>query len=154
MRNKPLLFGKLFSAVTIGGSGGGQPLPLVIVTLIVLAMALITVVDSVLPGGGIDTKKQIPFQCTSCNSVVKYTIGELQKMQDPSKMGPMMGPLVLDCPSCKKHSLTQAVECPQCNAVFIIKMNPAQGQFDDKCPKCETSFAKAWQEKYRKENGE
>jgi len=155
MRSKSLLFQPKFSGVTVGGNGGGQPLPMVILTIIVLAMALITVFDSVMgSGNGPDLKKKIPFKCTSCQEVTFYTIGEIQKMQKPGQMGPMMGPLVLDCPKCGKHSLTQAVECPSCGNIFIMQIDPSKGMFDDKCPKCGISYAKAWQDKYKKENGE
>ncbi|MFA5864038.1 MAG: M56 family metallopeptidase [Phycisphaerae bacterium] len=94
--------------------------------------------------------KQIPFKCSDCGTVVKYTIGKLQKMPKLRTMSPMMGPLVLDCPKCKREALTQAVECLKCGEIFIMKMDPDKKVFDDRCPKCGTSYAKAWQEKYRK----
>lgn len=140
-----------FSGLTIGGSGGGQPLPLVILTIVVLAMALMTVYDAASGGSNrVNLNKKIPFKCTSCGEVVYYTIKDLQKMQKPNAMGPMMGPMVLTCPKCHKKTLTQATKCPKCGEVFIMKMDPAKGLFDDKCPKCGTSYAKAWKEKYRK----
>jgi hypothetical protein len=158
MLSKSLMFRPKFSGVTIGGSGG-QPLPLVILTIIVLAMALITVFDSVFSDpNAIDTNRKIPFKCTnkSCNEVVFFTIGDLQKKQNPGQMGPMMGPMVLQCPKCSQQTLTQAVECPveTCKEVFIMNMDPMKGIFDDKCPKCGTSYSKAWQEKYRQTNGD
>jgi len=155
MRSKSLWVRPVSSGGTIGSSGGGQPLPLVILTIIVLAMALITVFDNVLKSSGsVDMNKEIPFKCTSCGVIVKYTLKELQEMQKPGQMGPMMGPLILDCPQCKKHALTQAVECPKCSEIFIMKADFTSGKFDDKCPKCHESYSKAWQEKYRQENGE
>jgi len=69
-------------------------------------------------------------------------------------LGPLMGPLVLECPKCKQKTLTQAVGCPKCGEIFILQMDFAQGKFDDKCPKCHESYAKSWQEKYREKNGE
>jgi ribosomal protein L37AE/L43A len=156
MRSKSLWLRPKFSGVTVGGSGGGQPLPLVILTVVVLAMALITVFDSVTSSGReIDLSKQIPFKCTNpqCNEVKFYTLGELKTMQKPGSMGPMMGPMILDCPKCSQHTLTQAVKCPKCDEVFIMKMDPSKGMFDDKCPKCGVSYAKAWKEKYQKKNG-
>jgi len=158
MLSKSLMFRPKFSGITIGGSGG-QPLPLVILTIVVLAMALITVIDSVISDpNDIDHNRKIPFKCTNpaCNAVEYYTIGDLQKMQQPGSMGPMMGPMVLDCPKCNQKTLTQAVECPveTCKEVFIMNMDPMKGVFDDKCPKCGTSYSKAWQEKYREENGD
>jgi ribosomal protein L37AE/L43A len=137
-----------------GATVGGQPVPLLIMTIIVLSMALISVFDSVLGSGagGVNLDKQIPFKCTNakCNEIVMYTIRDLQKMQKPGAMGPMMGPMTLNCPKCNNKTLTQAVECPKCKEVFVMKMDPSKGLFDDKCPKCHESYAKAWQEKYRK----
>ena len=71
-------------------------------------------------------------------------------------MGPMMGPMVLQCPKCSKQTLTQAVECPveTYKEVFIMNMDPMKGIFDDKCPKCGVSYSKAWQEKYQASGGE
>jgi prepilin-type processing-associated H-X9-DG protein len=103
------------------------------------------------PSSGVNLEKKIPFKCTNCKTVVLYSIRELQKMQKPGSMGPMMGPMTLDCPECKKKSLTQAVECPKCGEIFVMKMDPDKGLFDDKCPKCKESYAKAWQEKYKKD---
>jgi ribosomal protein L37AE/L43A len=126
-------------------------------TIIVLAMALITVFDSVFSDpNAIDQNRKIPFKCTNkaCNAVVYYTIGEIQKMQQPGQMGPMMGPMILNCPKCNQKTLTQAVECPKCSEVFIMNMDPMKGVFDDKCPKCGESYSKAWQEKYRQTHGD
>jgi len=102
---------------------------------------------------GINFDKKIPFKCTNCSTTVPYTIRELQQMKKPDEMGPMMGPLILPCPKCHKDTLTQAVECPNCSEIFIMKVDPATGTFDDKCPKCHESYAKSWQKKYWKENG-
>jgi rRNA maturation protein Nop10 len=101
----------------------------------------------------IDKERKIPFKCTNkdCGEVVFYTTRELTKTLKPGE-NPMMGPVVLDCPKCKKHTLTQAVECPKCGEIFIMMMDPQNGVFDDKCPKCGVSYAKAWQEKYQKEH--
>ncbi len=145
------LFRTGFSGVTIGG-GGGQPVHLVILTIIVLAMALISVWDSVTSGmgGGVNLDKKIPFKCTKCGAVVWYTIRDLQKMQKPGAM-PMMGPMKLDCPKCGgKGTLVQAVQCPKCGEIFIMKMDPKTGMFDDKCPKCGASYSAVLREKYRK----
>jgi hypothetical protein len=103
---------------------------------------------------GVNLDKKIPFKCTTCGKVVMYTIRDLQKMQKPGQMGPMMGPMTLDCPKCEKKTLTQAVECPKCGEIFVMKMDPAKGLFNDKCPKCHESYAKAWQEKYKKSKQE
>ncbi len=145
-----------FSRRAFSAGGGGEPVSLIILTVVVLVMALITVFDATLGGGagGVNLDKQIPFKCTSCSNVVMYTIRDLQKMQKPGQMGPMMGPMTLDCPKCKKKTLTQAVECPKCGEIFVMKMDPSKGLFDDKCPKCKESYAKAWQEKYRKSKEE
>jgi prepilin-type processing-associated H-X9-DG protein len=96
--------------------------------------------------------KNIPFKCTNkdCGTIELFSIGELRKMQEPVEKGPMMGPMVFDCPKCKKHSLTQAVECPACEEIFILNMDPKIGVFDDKCPKCGKNYVKAWKEKYPK----
>jgi len=152
MDKSSVWFRTSFSGITIGGSYGGQPLSLVVLTVVVSAMALITVYDAVSGSrtSGVNPQKQIPFKCLSCNTIVQYTIKDLQKMQKPGEMGPMMGPMKLECPRCHRKELTQAVECPRCNEVFVMKMDPSKGLFDDKCPKCGESYAKAWQEKYRK----
>ncbi len=155
MRSTSMWFRTGFSGVTIGGSGGGQPTPLIVLTVIVLAMALVTVYDAAVGGDrGPNLDKEIPFKCTSCGNIQKFTIRELQKMQKPGEMGPMMGPMTLNCQKCGKKTLTQAEECPKCQENFVMKMDPSRGLFDDKCPKCGESYAKAWQEKYRKNKGE
>jgi hypothetical protein len=104
---------------------------------------------------GVNLERKIPFKCTDkdCGEKVYYTIGELQKMPPPGTMGPMMGPMVLKCPKCNNSTLTQAVECPNCGEVFIMKMDPQTNIFDDKCPSCGVSYAKVWQEKYRLQHG-
>ena len=147
-------FRKAF-AISLSTTPDKQPMGLIILTIVVLVMALVTVYDSTfrIPGG-INVNKEIPFKCTSCGAIVKYKIKELQQMQKPGEMGPMMGPMKLECPQCKKKELTQAVECPKCTEIFVMKMDPSKGLFDDKCPKCGESYAKAWQEKYRKEHGD
>jgi len=155
MRNKSVGFGWSTSFGAISRSAaGGQPVPLLVLTVIVLAMALITVFDSLMPTSGVNLNKQIPFKCTNCGNIQQFTIRELQKMQNPGQMGPMMGPMTLTCQKCGKKTLTQAVECPKCQEIFVMKMDPSRGLFDDKCPKCGVSYAKAWQEKYRKEKGQ
>ncbi len=156
MAKKALVPGlKPVSSGFMGATVGGQPVPLLVMTIIVLSMALISVFDSVMgTGTGINLDKKIPFKCTKCSNIVMYTIRELQKMQKPGAMGPMMGPMTLNCPKCNNKTLTQAVECPKCAEVFVMKMDPSRGLFDDKCPKCKESYAKAWQEKYRKSKGQ
>jgi hypothetical protein len=157
MRNRSLRILNGFSGVTIGGSGSGQPLPLVILTVVVLAMALVTVYDAIVGGPtGVDLNKQIPFKCVNpqCGTIVKYTIRELQKMAQPGGGGPMMGPMTLNCPKCNQKTLTQAVECPKCQFIFVMQIDPAHNKFDDRCPKCGISYAKAWQDKYRQSGGD
>jgi hypothetical protein len=121
--------------------------------LILLSLISLAEFAKSLVGGGVNLDKKVPFKCTSCNNLVWYTIRDLQKKQKPGKMDPMMGPMTMDCPKCHKKTLTQAVECPKCKEIFVMKMDPAKGLFDDKCPKCKESYAKVWQEKYRTEQG-
>lgn len=187
MESRSAWFRGSLSGVTIGGSGGGQPLSLVILTIIVLAMALATVYDAVLGRNtGVDLTKKVPFKCTNaqCNppqgTVQWYTIGELQKMMPTPgpgmpagpgippgpgtttgpgmpggpMAGPMAGPMTLECPACHQKNLTQAVQCPKCGNIFVMQTDPAANKFDDSCPKCHESYAKAWQEKYRQSGGE
>jgi predicted RNA-binding Zn-ribbon protein involved in translation (DUF1610 family) len=123
------------------------------VTLTLMLYVLVTVSEISFP---FESRKRdrpqgrgIPFKCISCGDIEKYTISELQKMPKINK-GPMMGPMKLNCPKCGKDTLTQAVVCPSCGEIFVMKMDPAKGLFDDKCTKCGKSYAKAWQEKYRK----
>jgi predicted RNA-binding Zn-ribbon protein involved in translation (DUF1610 family) len=155
MLRSGLLLKTRFSGITIGGSGGGQPLPLVILTVAVLAMAIVTVIDAGFGNSsGLDLNSEVPFKCTSCGHVERYTIKQLQSMQKAGAGGPMMGPLILDCPKCKKKALTQAVECLKCKEVYIMDMDPMKGKFNDKCPKCGSSFSQLWREKYAKEQGQ
>jgi prepilin-type processing-associated H-X9-DG protein len=93
----------------------------------------------------------IPFKCTNkeCGEVTTYTVADIQMMNQTSSQ-PTTGPEMLDCPKCKKHSLTQAVKCPACEEVFIMNKNPEEMGFNDKCPKCGKSYVKAWKEKYPK----
>jgi len=155
MRKNLCVFRPAGSNLFMAGSRGGQPVPLVVLSVIVVIMVLLTVYDTTLgTSSGFNSNKEIPFKCTSCGNIQKFTIKELQKMQKPGEMGPMMGPMKLVCEKCNQKTLTQAVECPKCQEIFVMKMDPSRGLFDDKCPKCGESYAKAWQEKYRKEQGE
>jgi len=106
--------------------------------------------------GRFNLDKKIPFRCTNCGLVRSFAIRELQKMQKPDKADPSMGPMKLDCTQCGKKTLTQAVECPKCQEIFvlkILKIDATRNSLDDKCPKCGESYIKAWQEKYRKPAG-
>jgi predicted RNA-binding Zn-ribbon protein involved in translation (DUF1610 family) len=154
MRNESVSFRPGLAGFSRRNDGGSPPIRLTILTVIVLAMAVVTVYDTVFGRNLYDRNKQIPFLCVSCGNIQKITIGELQKMQKPGSGGPMMGPMVLPCAKCGKQALTQAVACPKCGEIFILQFNPAGGKFDDRCPKCHESFAKAWQEKYRGTEGE
>jgi rRNA maturation protein Nop10 len=159
-----------FDGVTIGGgggSGGAKALKVMSLSILIIILSIITLGDYGLHGSGSQPNldKEIPFKCTHCSTVAWYKIRDLQKMfktatipgpttspADPLR-GLMMGPMTLNCPKCGKKTLTQAVECPKCQFIFVMQMDPAHNKFDDKCPKCGVSYAKAWQEKYRKEQG-
>jgi len=95
--------------------------------------------------------KWLIFKCTLCGKVEKISIRQLQKMQKPDEMSPMMGPMKLECPKCHKKELTQGVECPACQEKFVMKLDPAKGRYDDRCPKCGKSYAEAWRDMYRNE---
>jgi hypothetical protein len=160
--------------VTIGEGGGGvKGVNLILLSIFMILLAIVTLTDYGMSRrkATVNLDKEIPFMCTQCSSVYAYKIRDLQKMQKPfgaaglttqpttgpageAMLGPMMGPMTLECPKCHQKTLTQAVECPKCQEIFVMKMNPAQNLFDDKCPKCGVSYAKAWQEKYRKTQGE
>ena len=118
--NKLFGFAKGLSGVTIGGSGGGKPVPLIIVTLIVLVMALVTAFDAMSAGpGGIDWSNKDAFICRTpgCGYVNTYTRKQLTKMVTSDTLGPM----VVDCPQCKKHALTEARKCPKClDSIFEL----------------------------------
>lgn len=157
--------------VTLGADGGAnrgggtRALKLMMLSILLIVLSAISLADygRNLKRSHVNLDKQIPFKCTHCNEVAYYKIRELQKMFKPTTrpgtstrpgegfIGPMMGPMVLDCPKCHQKTLTQAVECPKCGEIFVMKMDPTKNMFDDKCPKCHESYAKAWQEKYRKE---
>jgi ribosomal protein S27AE len=142
----------VFSGVTIGGSGGGQPMPLVIVTVLVVVMALLTVFNHVKAstGGGVDMNRKIPFLCGKCQAVEYKTVKELREMNQGMPMGPMEPPKV-DCPKCGGvKTAQQAIECPECKNVFVISMDPTKGMYDDKCPKCGVSYAEAWKKHMKK----
>ncbi len=153
MRSKSLWFRPWLSGLTFGGSSGGQPVPLVVLTVIVLAMAVVTVIDGAVRRDGFDSRRKIPFKCINCGNVQHFTIRELMKIQPAGQGGPMPGPMVLPCEKCGKKALTQAVECPKCSEIFIMKVDPVKGIFDDRCPKCGANFSVAWQEKYHKNQG-
>jgi hypothetical protein len=147
-----LKFGTVLVSNAARTSLGKPPIPLTVLAVIILAMAFLTVYDTVI--GARPNVGPVFFRCTNCGNVAQYTVRELQKMLPPGQAGPMMGPLVLTCPKCNKNTFTQAVKCPKCGEVFVLKFNPAANIFDDKCPKCHESYAKTWREKYRKETGE
>ena len=153
MRIMSLARGGVFSGLTIGGSGGGQPIPIVVLTVVVVAMAFYTVYDTAFNTlNGIDPNKEIPFKCAKCGVVVMKTLGELRQMETAEPMGMPMGPMKLLCTKCGQKELTQAVQCPECNEVFIYEINMTNPQaMNDKCPKCGVSYAEAWQKKYAKE---
>jgi predicted RNA-binding Zn-ribbon protein involved in translation (DUF1610 family) len=163
MQSKSLLPRLFAQRMAVGGGAGGGPTPVVVLTVIVMAMALITAWHTAFStSNGVDPKKEIPFKCKACGVVVMKTLGELRQMetqqtmetQDPTgmPMGMPMGPMKLVCPSCGQEELTQAVQCPECNEVFIYEIDMANPQaMNDKCPKCGVSYAEAWQKKYAKE---
>ncbi|MFA5865965.1 MAG: hypothetical protein WC975_14930 [Phycisphaerae bacterium] len=140
-----------FSGITIGGSGGLGSLKLVFLSIFIIALAILTLSD--FERGqrnyNLNLDKLVPFKCINCNTVVLYKIRDLQKLQTPNDIGFIMGPVILDCPYCRTKNLTQAVECPRCKEIFIIKMDTMRGFFDDRCTMCGESYSKAWQEKYR-----
>lgn len=119
-------------------------------TLTLLLYVLVTVleipyVSSRREEGG----KRIPFKCKACGVVVMKTLGELHKIETQEPMGMPMGPMKLVCPKCDKKELTQAVQCPECNEVFLYEFDMTNPQaMNDKCPKCGVSYAEAWQRKY------
>ncbi|MFA5866193.1 MAG: hypothetical protein WC975_16090 [Phycisphaerae bacterium] len=155
---------------TVGSGGGSKSLKVMGLSIFAILLAIISLVDFGIKQSrsGLDINKEIPFKCTSCDYIYLYKIKDLQKMPElaattqpttnPAEiMGPMigplmMGPLVLKCPHCHIKTLTQAVQCPKCEEIFIMKIDPIKSIFDDKCPKCQESYAKAWQEKYAKQN--
>jgi predicted RNA-binding Zn-ribbon protein involved in translation (DUF1610 family) len=153
MQHKQIRFGQGVWGRFAGGGRGGQPMPLMILTMIVLSMALLTVLDTVWGGPEI-SQKPIPFKCVSCGHIVIHKVADLQKLHKPGSMTPMMGPMVLDCPKCGKKSLTQAIECPKCTEIFVMTIDPDKRIFNDKCPKCGVSYAQAWKEKYQKSKGQ
>jgi hypothetical protein len=160
---------------------GNRSQKLAALSILMIILSIITLSDYGMhqKDSQVNLDKEIPFKCTSCTNLVWFKIRDLQKMFKPITttgpavgptatgpattmpttnpadrlMGPMMGPMTLDCPKCHKKTLTQAVACPKCNEIFVMKMDPKANLFDDKCPKCHESYAKAWQEKYRKEKG-
>ncbi|MFA5863533.1 MAG: hypothetical protein WC975_02490 [Phycisphaerae bacterium] len=137
--------------------GSGRiPFPLKLLAILVLTMAAMTVYDTTVYHSetDYDVCRSPLFKCTSCGAVASYSIRELQAKVPPKQLASMKGSLVLDCPKCKKHTLTQAVICLKCENVFAIIMNSGQDSINDKCPKCGESYIKAWQEKYRRETEE
>lgn len=159
MKRKGLITDYNLRGVTIGG-GGGQPIHMVIISVILLVMVVITLWDNIrrTAAGGLDPNKKIPFKCTNpeCGAVIWYTIAEVQKMYDSPERAnmAMMGPLRLDCPKCgKKNSLVQAVQCPKCGEVFIIEVDRRTGKMKEQCPKCGAIYSEAIREEYLKKKG-
>ncbi|MFA5864549.1 MAG: hypothetical protein WC975_07650 [Phycisphaerae bacterium] len=150
--------------LTSGGGGSPRAFKVMGLSIFAVLLAIITLVDFGInqSNSRINLDKEIPFKCTSCDYIYLYKIRDLQKMVEPitttgpttnpaQLMGPMMGPLILECPHCHQKNLEQAVQCPKCEEIFHIRMDPSKNIFDDKCPKCHESYSKAWQEKYEKE---
>jgi len=169
-------------SAVVSGKGKWLALKVEVICFLMIVLALLTLRDykQSQAQAQVNLDKQIPFKCTACSSIEYYKIRDLQKIYKPEQMRlaqgpatqpanaaeagkpptttapvmePMMGPMTLQCKKCGKKTLTQAVECPKCQNIFVMKMDPAKGLFDDKCPKCGESYAKAWQEKYRKSQG-
>jgi len=156
MRSKSLSDRSVFSGVTLGGSGGGQSVPLIVLTIVVLAMALVTVWSTVTgsrtgqSGAAIRNMKYL-FKCTECGEVVSYTMDELQKkggMSDPMMMMMMEERPLLECPKCGKKAMKLADTCPNCGEVFVREYDPQTQKMDDICPKCGRSYMELWQEKH------
>jgi len=136
-----------------------MPLPLVVLTVVVLVMALVSVWHSVSggdTGGKVDLNKRLVFKCTKCGHVGHYTLKEVREMMRTaapegrrSPMMPMMGLPVLQCPKCKEMTFETAIECPNCGEIFIAKPDPKTGRFDDTCPKCGTSASEHFMRQQR-----
>jgi len=145
MRMKSAGITTALSGVTIGGSGGGRSLALPVLTVIVVAMALVTVWQNVTGGGRqpVDTRADVPFKCTDCGAVIWKTPAEYDEFTKhvPKNPPPPMPPKFL-CPKCGKETLMQAVQCPKCDTVFII-IRGRGVQFDDTCPNCGLKFTTA-----------
>jgi len=90
--------------------------------------------------------KKIPFKCTACGHVEIKTLRELRELTkspaDPTKLPKFT------CPKCGRKTLTRAVACPKCGEIFILKMDPAKGVYDGRCPKCGADYGDAWREKH------
>ncbi len=145
-----------FSGITIGGSGGGQPLPLVILTVIVVAMALVTVYRTVVPPGP-DYGRKVDFKCMACGAVEIKTAGDLRDMRrgggdGPRMMTPMTGPIILVCPQCGEKEMTTALKCYECGEIFLLDRSP--GKVEDRyiCPKCGQSYRESMRKKRGKKS--
>lgn len=94
-------------------------------------------------------RRMIPFKCTTCGTVREVSIGTLQDMRTRGEFENVRqyDPLIIDCPKCGTKTAKQAIECPDCHEIFVIKTDPVKGVYDDTCPKCGISYAVAWRKR-------
>lgn len=120
-------------------------MPLLILTVVVVAMSLVTVWNSTMGGSGGYSNKRVFYKCSECGEVAEYTREELKEIQKkrteqgqgqyPGAGSMGMSPMNLDCPKCNNQTLRSAVQCPECDEVFLFDQGP-DGDIDYTCPKC------------------
>jgi len=161
MRRKSVLDRSVFSGMTMAGSSGGMSGSLIILTIIVLAMAVLTVRNA-LQGPGdtqtwADSDKPSYFKCTNCGYVTTKTSDEVRNLIRQIKRDPLAPHSGMEmpkfvCPKCGEKTLTKAVKClnPKCGEIYVFK-SKGPGQVDDTCPKCGSSYSVLWAKKKRAE---
>jgi hypothetical protein len=131
---------KLFLAATIISSTG-----------LILELALVIIFLGPWIRWGLQMRgapKTIYGKCTGCGFIQTWSYWEVA-FRFPFKYIKDVGSLPRTCPQCRQETLRFSLKCPKCSTVY----NPRQvcgSMYDDKCPNCKESYAKAWHEKYRK----
>lgn len=94
-------------------------------------------------GSGYDANAKVYLLCAnpSCKAETEMTADEytklMQEMQPDQMMmmGPMMGPMAINCPKCSKKSAYVAEKCEKCGVVFVPNYQSGD-EYPDKCPSC------------------
>jgi hypothetical protein len=91
--------------------------------------------------GGYDANAKMYLLCANpaCKAESEITVEDYSKMMQEmgpgGMMGPMMGPMAVNCPKCNKKSAYMAEKCEKCGVVFVPNYQSGD-EYPDKCPGC------------------
>lgn len=109
---------------------------IIIVSCLVFAGA-ITIITSDLGGGGGAANVDRWYLCVNpdCGKEFKLSPDELREAMSDQMAMPMpgMGPMAIECQFCNEKTAYPAMQCQECQTVFIMDYNYNP---PDECPEC------------------